>query len=228
MDHEILYRSAHSMARIRLGVGESVNAQAGAMVSMSQGIAIDTGTKSGLMSGLKRALGGTSFFINTFRADEGGVVEFAPPLPGDIVHVALEGGTMFVASGSYLVSSGDVSIDTKWAGSKGLFAKEGLFLVKLQGVGSVFITSYGAIQEIRLGGGESWTVDNGYMVAFDESVSWNPKRVGGLKSTLFSGEGFVCSYCGPGRIFMQSRSQDALVSWLRPYFQSSSQGKTIG
>ncbi|MHC4111971.1 MAG: AIM24 family protein, partial [Planctomycetota bacterium] len=42
------------------------------------------------------------------------------------------------------------------------------------------------------------------------------KTSGGLKSTLFSGEGLVCELTGPGKIMIQSRSADAFLSWLIP------------
>jgi uncharacterized protein (AIM24 family) len=55
------------------------------------------------------------------------------------------------------------------------------------------------------------------MVAFDESVNYKVKRVGGLKSTLFSGEALVCTYIGQGRVFMQTRSEEAFLYWLIPH-----------
>jgi uncharacterized protein (AIM24 family) len=73
---------------------------------MSAGIEMDTGVRGGVLSGLKRSLlGGESFFINTFRASAAGEVTFAPPLPGDIMHIALTGGALMVQSTSYLASS---------------------------------------------------------------------------------------------------------------------------
>lgn len=218
MDYEILYQPSYSLARITMKAGEAITAEAGAMVSMSQGITVATEAKGGLLSGIKRSfLGGESFFLNTFKATSQGEITLAPPLPGDIVHFQLNGETIFVQSSSYMASSPDISVDTKWAGAKGFFAKEGLFLLKIQGIGDVFLSSYGAIHLIQLGQGESYTIDNGHMVAFDQSVTYKVKRVGGLKSTLFSGEGLVCSFTGPGRLFMQTRSEDAFLSWLIPH-----------
>ena len=69
--------------------------------------------------------------------------------------------------------------------------------------------------------GESYVVDNGHMVAFDEGVNYKVKRVGGMKSTLFSGEGLVCEFTGPGRVFLQTRSEDAFLSWLIPHLPKS-------
>ena len=232
MESEILYQPSYSLARVKLLAGEAITAEAGAMVSMSEGITIETSVKGGFLSGLKRSfLGGESFFMNTFKASAPGEITFAPPLPGDIVHFQLNGETIFVQSSSYMASSPNISVDTKWAGAKGFFAKEGLFLLKVQGTGDVFLSSYGAIHEIKLEEGKPYTIDNGHMVAFDESVKYKVRRVGGLKSTLFSGEALVCTYTGSGRVFIQTRSEDAFLSWLIPHLpkqSGSGGGKGVG
>ena len=192
------------------------------MVSMSSSIAMQTAIKGGLLSGLKRSvLGGESFFINTFKASAQGEVTFAPPLPGDIVHMHVSGTTMYAQSTSYLASSPQLTVDTKWSGAKGFFSKEGPFLLKISGSGDLFLSSYGAIHEVTIPAGDSYVVDNGHMVAFDEGVSYKVRRVGGMKSTLFSGEGLVCEFTGPGRVFLQTRSEDAFLSWLIPHLPKS-------
>ncbi len=80
----------------------------------------------------------------------------------------------------------------------------------------MFLSSYGAIHEIDLAPGQKYIVDTGHMVAFGEGVGYGVKAVGGLKSTLFSGEGLVCDLTGPGKIMIQSRSADAFLAWLIP------------
>jgi len=164
----------------------------------------------------KSVLGGESFFTNTFRAAEAGEVCFAPALPGDMVAVELAGQTLLAQSGAYVASSPEIAVDTKWGGAKTFVSKEGFFLLKLSGTGTVFLSSYGAIQDVQLAAGQKYVVDTGHMVAFDETVRYDVKRVGGLKSTLFSGEGLVCELTGPGRIFTQTRSEDSFLSWLLP------------
>jgi len=223
--YEILYGPSYSLARVRLETGEQIQAESGAMVSMSSGVEMQTSVKGGLLSGLKRSvLGGESFFINTFQATAPGEVTFAPPLPGDIRGMELTGGTLFVQSTSYLASSAGVTVDTKWSGAKGFFSKEGLFLLKVGGRGQLFISSYGAIHEVQLAAGQTYTLDNGHMVAFDESVSYQVHAVGGVKSTLFSGEGLVCAFTGPGRLLMQTRSEDSFLSWLIPHLPKNNSG----
>jgi uncharacterized protein (TIGR00266 family) len=161
-------------------------------------------------------LGGESFFVNTFRAGEPGELTLAPSLPGDICDLELRGQAIYVQSGSYIASSPEIEVDTKWGGAKTFFSREGLFLLKISGNGMVFISSYGAIHEIELEIGQKYIVDTGHMVAFEEGVGYSVKKVGGLKSTLFSGEGLVCELTGPGKIMIQSRSEDAFLSWLIP------------
>ena len=223
MEYEILYRPSFSLVKIKLSQGESVLAEAGAMVSKSEGINIQTKAKGGVFGALKRSmLGGQSFFMNTFTAEREGDISFAPSLPGDIHAVELNNKTIYAQSGSFIASFGDVEINTKWGGAKTFFSKEGLFLLKISGTGTVFLSSYGAIDEIILGPGEKYIVDTGHMVSFEEGVGYKVKRVGGLKSTLFSGEGLVCELEGPGKITIQTRSQDAFLSWLLPHINKKS------
>ncbi len=222
MQYKILYQPSYSLAVVTLDRGESALAEAGAMVSKSSGITIQTSMKGGLFGALKKSvLGGESFFVNTFTAEAPGEVTFAPGLPGDIASLTLSNQTIFAQSGSFLASASSVDVDTKWGGAKSFFSREGLFLLKISGSGPLFLSSYGAIHEVELKAGESYTVDTGHMVAFEESVQYNVKRVGGLKSSLFSGEGLVCDYVGPGKVWLQTRSQDAFLSWLLPKVQKS-------
>ena len=217
MNYEILYQPSYALLKLNLERSEQVNAEAGALVSKSSGINLETEAKGGLLSGLKRSvLGGESFFINKFIADSPGELTLAPPLPGDIHAIDLENDVLFVQSGSFMAATPDINMDTKWGGSKTFFSREGLFLLKVEGSGSLFTSSFGAIHPVTLEEGEKYIVDTGHMVAFDESVDYRVTKVGGLKSTLFSGEGLVVELTGPGRAWIQSRSEDDFYSWLIP------------
>ena len=222
MEYEILYKPSYSLLKLDLERLEQVNAESGALVSMSSGISIETGMKGGLFGGLKRSLlGGESFFINKFTAESPGEITMAPPLPGDIHTMDMENEVIFVQSGSFMAGTIDIDINTKWGGSKTFFSKEGLFLLKIEGTGSLFTSSFGAIHPLTLEEGETYIVDTGHIVAFDEHVGYQVKKIGGLKSTLFSGEGLVVELTGPGKVWIQSRSEDAFLSWLIPRLPSS-------
>ena len=217
MKYEVKYSPAYALGVISLDAGEQIQAETGAMVSMSDTIEIETGMKGGLMSGLKRSvLGGESFFINTFTAEAAGELTVAPALPGDILALEVADTPVLVQSGSFLAATPDVTIDTKWGGSKTFFSREGLFLLKCTGKGTLFLSSYGAIHLVELTDGQRYAVDTGHMVAFDESVQYEVGRAGGWKSTLLGGEGLVCNLTGPGRFYLQTRSPDSFVAWLVP------------
>lgn len=226
MQIQIMYRPSYSLAVVRLEPNEVIRVEAGAMVSMSPGVSLETKAQGGLLASLKRSvLGGESFFVNTYHAPaQGGEITLAPALPGDMVVHSLQNETLVVQSGSYVASSEGVNIDTKWGGAKTFFASEGLIMLKASGTGTLVLSSYGAIHEVNLAAGQSYTVDTGHLVAFTEGMGFNVRRVGGLKSTLFSGEGLVVDLSGPGRIFMQTRSQDAFLSWLLPKLPRSDSG----
>jgi uncharacterized protein (TIGR00266 family) len=218
MDVEILYKPSYSMGVIKLSGGEQVRVEGGAMVSMSAGVTLETKATGGFMKSLARSvLGGESFFQNTFIAPPGGgVVSVAPALPGDMFSLVLNNEALMVQSGSFVASEAGVELDTKWGGAKTFFASEGLVMLRASGSGELLLSSYGAIHEMNLAQGEKYTVDTGHLVAFSEGIGFTVNRVGGLKSTIFSGEGLVVELTGPGRVLMQTRSTDAFLSWLIP------------
>ncbi len=216
MEYEIDHGPSYALGVVRLAPGDQFQAEAGAMVSMSDTIKMTTAVRGGLFRGLRRSLlGGESMFINTFEAEQAGEVTIAPALPGDIVALEVS-EPLLLQSGSFLAATPEVEVDTKWGGGKTFFSREGLFLLRCTGRGTVFVSSYGAIRLVELGAGERYTVDTGHMVAFDETVRYSVGRSGGWKATLFSGEGLVAKIEGPGRFYMQTRSPASFVDWLAP------------
>jgi uncharacterized protein (TIGR00266 family) len=218
MEIHVQHRPSYALAVAQLEPNETIQVEAGSMVGMSASVRVETQARGGLLKSLARSmLGGESFFINTYQASaQGGQILLAPALPGDIVTRRMEGETLLVQSGSYVASSEDVDVSTGWGGPKTFFAREGLILLKLSGTGTLVLSSYGAIEEMELGPGESFTVDTGHLVAFSDRLGFQVRSVGGLKSTLFSGEGLVVDLTGPGRFWLQTRSEDAFLTWLIP------------
>jgi len=214
---DIRFSPSFAMATVKLNQGDGLQAEAGAMTGMSGGVQIETKAQGGLLGGLKRSvLGGESFFINTFTASAGpGDVIVAPALPGDIIHLPVDGSkAIMVQSGSWLAGEASVAVDTKWGGAKTFFSGEGLFLLRCSGAGDMLVASYGAVFEMDLAAGQSYKVDTGHIVAFDEGIGYEVNKVGGWKSTILSGEGLVATFTGPGKLWQQSRSPADLVGWL--------------
>ncbi len=225
MEIEILHRPSYSLAVTKLAPNERIRAEAGAMVSFSQGVEIETKAAGGILKSLGRAmLGGESFFQNFWKAGpQGGEVTLAPELPGDIALLELKGESVMVQTGSYVASEDGIEIDSKISG-KAFMAGEGLTILEARGTGKLLVSSYGAIYEKVIGPNEKYTVDSSHLVAFDATMSVQPKAVGGLKSTVFSGEGLVIEMTGPGRIFIQTRSPQALINWIIPQLPKQNNG----
>ncbi|MBN1945893.1 MAG: TIGR00266 family protein [Bradymonadales bacterium] len=207
MNIEIYYKPAHAVARVVLNQGESIVAESGAMVSMSNTIQIQTAA-GGIMSGLKRMLAGESFFRNTFLADSGpGEVLLAPPLCGDLTVLPVEGTGWFIQSSSYLASTPGIEITSKLGGFKTFFAGEGVFLLKAFGQGQVVVGAYGGLERVDVEG--QMIIDTGHLVAWQDTpeLTYRVTKAGsGWIASWMSGEGLVCEFTGHGTVWIQSRN----------------------
>ncbi len=217
MEIDLQYRPSYSLAVVKLAANERIRAEAGAMVSMSASVAIETKAEGGLFKSLGRALlGGESFFQNFFQAGpDGGEVTLAPELPGDILVVELKENRLMVQAGSYMASETGVDLNGK-VSMKAFMSAEGVSMLEASGQGKLLLSSYGAIFERSLKDGEKYIVDTTHLVAFDASINVMTRPAGGLKSTLLSGEGLVIEMTGPGKVYIQTRSPKALINWIIP------------
>jgi uncharacterized protein (TIGR00266 family) len=228
MAHQIDYRLVGDDMQaviIALDPGETVQAEAGAMMFMENGIEMNADLHGGLLGGLKRMVSGESLFIATFTngARERRHVSFAAPYPGKIVPLNLaETGPVICQRDAYLCSAFGIEITitlTRRLGA-GFFGGEGFILQRLSGDGLAFVHAGGTILQHDLGSGESLSVDTGCLVAFQETVDYDIKSVGGIKSAFFGGEGlFFARLTGPGRAYLQtlpfSRMADRIMSASR-------------
>ena len=96
-----------------------------------------------------------------------------------------------------------------------MFSGEGLFFIECSGRGELFFNSYGAIIEREVDG--ALLVDTGHVVAWEPGLRYSIRGVGGLKSTLLSGEGLVMNFSGSGKVYLQTRTMGGLASWLTPF-----------
>lgn len=207
MDFEILYRPAHSLARVHLGPGETVLAEAGAMVGMTTNIQMQT-QSGGVAKGFLRMFGGESFYRNTFTAQGGpGEVLLAQALCGDMATLDMSQYGFFITSASFIASTPNVELDTKVAGFRGFFSGEGLFVLRATAPspGKLLIGAFGGIQEIYCDG--NLVIDTGHLVAWDGTLQYSVgKSASGWIGSFLSGEGLVCHFTGQGRIWIQSRN----------------------
>jgi uncharacterized protein (TIGR00266 family) len=215
MQVDINSAPAFAFGEITLPAGGAVRVEAGAMAMTRGDVQIATSTQGGFMKGLKRSLGGESFFVNDFTSQSGGVVAVAPALPGDMAPVPMNGsGSLLVQSGSWIASDPAIDVDSKWGGGKTFFSGEGLILLRCSGAGDLLVSAYGAIRSHELAAGEVITLDTGHVVAFDDTVQFTVRKAGSWKSTILGGEGLVTDFTGPGRVWLQTRSSSDLVGWI--------------
>lgn len=224
--YEVLHQPAFSLAVLQLQAEQSIQAESGAMVSMSANVELQSQMKGGVFGALKRAVGGESAFVSTFTARGGaGEVTLAPGAPGDIAAIEMANQTFYVQSSSYLAGDTSLVVDTKWGGAKSFFGGEGLFVLQVQGAGLLLVSSFGAIHRKRLQVGERYVVDTGHLVAWEGTTQYTlRKAAAGFFRSMVSGEGVVAEFSGPGEILIQTRNLAALAGMLKPFFPTQGSG----
>ena len=220
VDYEIVGEDLQ-FVKIELDPQEAAVAEAGNMMYIEDGIAMDTifgdgsAQQKGLMGALlgagKRLLTGESLFITVYQnqSQQKRKVAFAAPYPGRImpVHLSEIGGELICQKDSFLCAAKGVSLGiafNKRFGA-GLFGGEGFIMERLTGDGWVFVHAGGMLEEKILAPGEVLRVDTGCIVGMVPSVTYDIQMVGGLKTALFGGEGlFFATLRGPGKVWLQS------------------------
>ncbi len=222
--HEIDYRvfgDDLQFVEIELDPGETVVAEAGAMMYMENGIEMEAkfgdgssesqGFMGKILSAGKRLLTGESLFMTHFTNRGSGKkkVAFGAPYPGKIVPVDLKevGGTLLCQKDAFLCCAKGISVGIAFQKKigVGLFGGEGFIMEKLEGDGLVFMHAGGTIIEKTLSAGQQFKVDTGCIVAYQPTVNYDVQFTGSIKTSLFGGEGlFLATLTGPGRIWLQS------------------------
>lgn len=219
MKTEIIGHNAFQAVRVELGAGERFVSEAGKMVRMSTTIESEVqsvGKTGGLMSGLKRMLGGESFFFSHYTARAAGEVVLAPTLPGNVGFQEMDGRRgWYCAGGSYMASGPEIKTEPKWQGVKGLFSGESLVFVHATGIGPLVLDAFGMVREEQVDG--TFTVDTGHLVAFEDSLQYTISKAGGSWFTSFlAGEGFVIRFSGQGKVLVQSHNMKEFGAVLGP------------
>jgi uncharacterized protein (TIGR00266 family) len=219
IDYEI-FGSEMQFAEITLDPGEMVIAEAGSMMYMTSGIRMETvfgdpsqqnqGFLGKVMSAGKRMLTGESLFMTTFAnaGTQREVVAFASPYPGKIIPFHLDQlGEIICQKDAFLCGARGVQVSIAFQKRIGvaLFGGEGFIMQRLQGDGIALVHAGGTLLEKVLAPGEMIKLDTGCLVALQPSVNYDIGFVGGIKNTIFGGEGlFMATLTGPGKVWLQS------------------------
>jgi len=219
MRWEIVHEEAYSVLRVHLDPGEEVAGEAGAML-LTRGDVEARAAAGGIKGAIARALGGgESPFFNLYRARGASEVWLAPPLPGQVSHLPLDSGGYILTRGAYLGHWGQVEFHVAWRGVSGLLAHGHFLLLKASGFGGIWLSAFGAIDEVEVPTGERVMVDNFHFVAVADDARYAVKPFGGIKTALLGGEGLAVEVEGPARLLVQTRQAPAMAALLSPFLQ---------
>jgi len=250
-NHEIDYRiigEEMQYVEVELDPQETAIAESGAFMMMDDGIQMETifgdgsrqqggGLFGKLMSAGKRVLTGESLFMTAFtNAGQGKKkVSFASPYPGKIIPLDLmeHDGKIVCQKDAFLCAAKGVSIGIEFQRrlGTGLFGGEGFIMQKLEGDGMAFVHAGGHVFEKQLQPGELLRIDTGCLVAYTQTIDYDIQFVGGIKNTLFGGEGlFFATLRGPGKVWIQTLPISRLASRIISYgsFQRKEEGGMLG
>lgn len=224
----VVGKGSASSVQVDLKPGAALNAEPDALISMTEGIRLGAQMDAGVVGGIIRSmLGNESIFSQTLSAPVGhGAVLIGAPDIGDVELLQLSpNGHMFgghssvlLMGGAFLAADETVEIRTTTQRSIGraLFSGTGLFLLRASGSGKLAIAAHGSILQFNLAPGETRAVDNGHLVAWDESMAYEMKMAGGVQGDSFhsklfksaaSGEGLMCYFRGPGSLWLQTHKK---------------------
>jgi uncharacterized protein (AIM24 family) len=193
------------VARVLLSPGEAVQAAASGMVASSFGVIETPPPRGG-----SRAHGWVAPSVFTAPA-EGGWIDFAPEVAGDVHPLNFDGKTGWcVRSGSVLVRPASVRMDPGWPALQQLFGGDSGFLDHFSGTGPLVLSAAGPVDAFELTPGEIVTVQPEFVLAYPDNVQSRLRAVdpSGPQSVR-TGEGLALDLAGPGRILVQARKRGA-------------------
>jgi len=248
-NHDIdykIYGEELQCVEIELDPQESVIAEPGSFMMMNDGIQMQTmfGDGSGqggflgkIFTAGKRMLTGESLFMTVFTNMGQGKkqVSFASPYAGKIIPLDLSeyGGKVICQKDSFLCAAKGVAIGIEFQKrlGTGFFGGEGFIMQRLEGDGMCFVHSGGHVIERELQAGEILKIDTGCIVGFTQQVQYDIQFVGGIKNSLFGGEGlFFAQLRGPGKVWIQTLPISRLAGRILQYgtHQGKEEGSVLG
>lgn len=231
IDYKILGHDVQ-LVEVELDPGETVIAEAGAMLYMDDGIEYTARMGDGsnpqagffdkILSAGSRLITGESLFLTHFTNQGRGKkhVAFAAPYPGTIVplNLSMLGGQVIVQRDAFLCAALGTKISITFSRKlgAGFFGGEGFILQQLQGDGNAFIHAGGTLIVKELNN-EVLKVDTGCIVGFEPTIDYSIEQAGGMRSMLFGGEGiFLATLRGTGKVWLQSMPIRKLIAELSP------------
>lgn len=223
------------IATITLKPGETLRAESGSMLYMTQGVEMATSLQ-GTSSAFQRMMTGQNVFLTdfTYNSDNDnkrgeGTVALGTDFPSKIIRLSLDdyGGNLIAQRGAYLASNPSVDIQMEFTKrmTAGFFGGQGFILQRLIGEGDVLIKAGGTLVERYLDDGEVLRVSSGSISCFETSISYDVQMMQGVKNVMFGGEGlFITTLTGPGRVWMQGMPPDRMIAEIASRVPAGSSG----
>jgi len=220
MEWEIKGDTSFPILNFNLKQGEAIKSQPGSLMAMSDGIILEGKVDGGIGKAIGRMFSGESFFTQHIVAQKPGWAIISTTAPGDIVEIKLSPGKkILVQKEGFLAGTEGIEVSSKMQSMvKGLLSGEGFFIVSISGEGTVFLETYGSVYAIEVEPGNDIMVDNGNLVAWEDSLSYEiTKGATSWVSAVTTGSGFMCRFSGKGKVWTQTCSMQSLATSISPY-----------
>lgn len=213
------HRPSYAVAYLVLDKGETAFCEPGSMTVMSGGMSVGARASGGLVASMMRStFAQEKFFMVRYQAERAGAwVAVSPKLPGDVAVIEVDPSSEVVMDqGAFLAHSEGVELSTKLANTQTFALRKGAATLASTGSGTLVIGSYGALERVDLGPGETLIVDTGHMAAWSASMELRIGPLRGVVSSALTQEGLVGQFRGPGFVYIQTRAELGARGWLKP------------
>lgn len=231
MNYTLTQSTAFPLVEVTLAQGEEVQIERGSMVYHTGDVSLEgkMNSSGGGLGGFVKALGrsmvsGESFFITRAKGlNHGARIALAPGAPGAVRELQLGAQQWRIRDQAFLACDAGVTYEMKRQSlSKAMFGGTGgFFIMETRGTGTMLVTSYGDILELRMDGVRPLVVDNTHVVAWSSTLDYDIKVASGTFG-FTTGEGLVNEFHGSGTVLIQTRNVESLANMLRPFFPSDS------
>lgn len=226
MEFKFINKDNNPILHADLKRGEHIKLESGAMLYKTSGVELKGKTNGGVFKALGKSMfGGESFFTTEATAlDDRQSIALAPRGIGDIYQISLTGTNWYLEDGAFLASSPSVNYGMsrqKGLGNAVFGGTGGFFILKTEGQGELFVESFGSIVEVELDGTQEYEIDNGHVIAWEETLNHTITRASGVFG-FKTGEGLVIRFSGRGKILLQTRQVQSLAQKLIPFLPAPS------
>ncbi|EWZ28015.1 hypothetical protein FOZG_18292 [Fusarium oxysporum Fo47] len=209
-NYNIAHRDTNAVLNVNLQQGATVRSKSGAMIHMSGTVQLSGKVKFSM----KKLFTGGEMSESTYTGP--GYVALGPTLFGDIIALHIDNCQSWnIGKDAFLACTSEVTKKSESQGiGKAIFSGEDLFVYRIEGQGTIWLTSFGAVDRLDLQSGEQHIVDNGHLVAWSCNYKIE-KAGGGTMSGIKTGEGLVCRFTGPGSVYVQTRNMDEFQAFIQ-------------